>query len=316
MKKSSRGILLIILSAFVLFTGCGTSRANRIQMDSVSTNALSQPTEDTQETDFGDIPEYYKEIFSLGSYDEIIRIGGKFGDSPKVDTSKKVIFPEGKIVTATTKTSGTREKFLDMPINIVKDMLSTIENKSVTIQKTIKSFDYLLGANLTLILLNTSGDYIPVHIQLGKNHNHQISVWDDKFSENDSTKHYFFYSPEFTKIIKKLSGWCKVSDDDFNDISSATCTTTASPRNGKEKTRVLSKKEIQIIIEAAKTKNKILEPLESSCPFDKFVELTTKDGTVIHISWANDSCGRIGIEGQMFTIKDSQLIEKVNKTLK
>lgn len=283
----------------------GISSSNNL---SITDNSLPDQSIDKDNINFN-IPDNISKRISLGSYDEIIRLGGSQRDPKKIIfRDRLMVLPEGKVVTLTSKTNGTLERFINITSEEVKELVSIIESSEIIDEEQIKkNVNQKLGAEINLIILNTSAEFIHISIIASNDNIHWLRIYNED-PKKDMTN-LCIQSEALTDKIKKLSEWKTFSN---SDIVRATKVTGIDYYNNLNKEFELSDDEVELLKSAIKEAKPTV--LESGCPFDLSFVVTLDNGEVIHMLWADDSCGFIGIEGSAYKVSESY-IKQINEML-
>jgi len=125
---------------------------------------------------------------------------------------------------------------------------------------------------------------------------HKFNIYyKDKKMEDFS---FYLQSDVLTKKIKELSNWKYVDRKQLHKATKAICKNVDTGKQIQLTSGEL-KSLINAIIKAKKAS------MDTACPFNISFELILDNGELIHMIWAGDSCGIIGIEGSAYDMDNS-----------
>jgi hypothetical protein len=316
----------VVVSTLVIMAtmcSCNKGRDGSESIDKVSpgvevTNTKNSPTiestkggnssEAKNKTEEDSNLNYFKDLIQLGSYSEIIRLGGEQRDPKDVIIKDgKMTLPEGKVVTLIGTTPGKMKSFINVEKDKVKQLVSEMEKSKVVNSESVGwSLHDTVGATISILLINTSAEYIEIGVDLnGKN----IHMFDINYEDPKKRVYNLcIQSEKLTNMIKELTGWKYVSNKDLDDIVKAKYKDLSYDAN---KEFELTKDEIKVLVDGVSNSTK--KTLEYPSPRNIVIEAVKSNGETIHMIWSKEG-GGMGIEGVHYQLSNES-IKSLNNIL-
>jgi hypothetical protein len=201
-------LALSLICTMYLLVGCKSYiPSGSISNETKHSDTIFHSVDNTEEPIIGsEIPEWAKESIQIGTFENIIRLGGSYRDRVDVIENDTLIFPEGKVVTFIAHNQTNAFK-VDYTRDEMKEFIALLEESSIESDVHLESKE-LMGI---ILLLNTSAKYLDIKIYRYTSEIYKLYIGyekEDVLLKYDEDKSYEVYlrSAKVINIMKIILG--------------------------------------------------------------------------------------------------------------